>query len=166
MATESLCCRYWSFSDGGNFPTEEIHWKDRFWISQKPSYQNTFHIYIYTYICSYLGNGTLTSASQFSLLVHLHISADWFLTLISKTLKLRAVAEGVWHDNIFIEVIWMSIAITLDLINDLMNRDDWCLVSISMGQFWWGLVSGSIVWMIHFCWRNALRRHYRCGYSF
>lgn len=118
------------------------------------------------YICSYLGNSTFTSLVA----VFTAWKSSHFCRLISfvtlKTLKLCAVAEGVWHDNVFIEVVWMSIAITLDLINDLVDRDDWCLISISMGQFWQGLVHGSIVWMIHFCWRNAHRRHYLCGYSF
>lgn len=61
------------------------------------------------------------------------------------TLKLRAVAEGIWQDDIFIEVIGMSITVTLDLINNLMDRDDWCLFSTSMGQFWQGLVHRSAV---------------------
>lgn len=105
----------------------------------------THYIYIYMllprlqhiYICS-------ASYSFYCLqfFMFLQIGSSF---LILKTLKLCAVAEGVRQDNIFIEVIWMSIAVTLDLIDDLMNRNNWCLLSISMGQFWRGLVHRNIV---------------------
>lgn len=68
------------------------------------SLHNKTHSSLYN-VCSYLGNGTFTSARQFSLLVDVQVSADWFLSLTLKTLKLCAVAEGIRHDNIFIEVI-------------------------------------------------------------
>lgn len=62
--------------------------------------------------------------------------------------ELCAVAECVWHHDVFIEVVWISTAVSLDLVNSLMGRDDRCLLSIHSGKFWWGLVNKNIVWNV------------------
>lgn len=39
-------------------------------------------------------------------------------------LKLCAVTECVRHDDIFIKVVGVRIAVSLDLVNNLVDRDD------------------------------------------
>lgn len=99
----------------------------------------------HTRTSSYQGHSTFLCAHDGFHCYRASCHVERFFSGILTTLKLCAVAEVVWHDNIFIEVIWMSIAVTLDLINDLVDRDDWCLLSISTGQFGQGFVHGSAV---------------------
>lgn len=101
-------------------------------------------------LCSFLGSSTLTPApgNSFCCLWSTTLLQTGFLFSLlplSMTLKLCAVAEGIWQDDIFIEVIRTSVTVTLDLINNLMDGDDWRLFSTSMGQFWQRLVHGSAV---------------------
>lgn len=39
-------------------------------------------------------------------------------------LELRAATECVGHDDIFIEVVGVRIAVSFDLVNNLVHRDD------------------------------------------
>lgn len=100
-------------------------------------------------LCSSLQSSTLTfHRRSFPCFLGITLLQTGFLFPLfplSMTLKLCAVAEGIWQDDIFIEVIGMGITVTLDLINNLMDGNDWRLFSTSMGQFWQGLVRGSAV---------------------
>lgn len=45
------------------------------------------------------------------------------------------MTKCVRHDDIFIEVVRVRIAVSLDLVDNLMDWDDGCLFSILLGKF-------------------------------
>lgn len=76
----------------------------------------------------------------------------FFIPFIKKTnksetqLELCAATKCVRHDDIFIEVVGVRIAVSFDFVNNLVDRDDWCLFSILLGKFWRWLVKKNIIW--------------------
>lgn len=63
-------------------------------------------------------------------------------------LECGAVAEGIWHNNILIEVIWVGMAIALDLVENMMNWKNWCLFTIHGCKLDWGSVPKYVTWMV------------------
>lgn len=51
-------------------------------------------------------------------------------------LEFCAVAEGVGHDDILVEVVRVTRTVSLEFVDNLVNRDDWCLFSIHTGKLY------------------------------
>lgn len=64
--------------------------------------------------------------------------------IFSLGLELGAMIERIWHDDVFVEVVWVRMTIALDFVNNMMNRKNWCLFAVHWCKPDWGSVSKNV----------------------